>query len=567
MVEEMRQRTLILALLVLAAVAVPPAATAAVAPTGRHLVAFERPSTARSAAAVSAVVSRAGARRAGRGVPQYGLATVRGSAAAIRALRRDPAVESVSREYYRELRRVPNDPALTTPETEFGGLPGGAPVQWTLAREGFPAAWDVTTGDTAVVGVLDSGIDSAHPELGGKIASLDAVQAGSAGSDEDGHGSHVSGLACAATGNGSGMAGAGWGCRLAFVKLPSPSIPDEAIVEAVRIAVARGAHAINMSFGGGPPNAALDLAINDAVQKGVVLVAAASNFADSDQGAPASQLQPGDAPNIDAGRGLVVTAADFQDRRASTGFGAQISLAAYGFFHETQGPPGLLSTYTSRNPTTRETLRLEPDQNGIPTPVPPCDCRRDFGGDNRYAYLQGTSMATPQVTALAALLGALNPSLSVPEKLRLIKETARRSGGWNGDLGWGIVDAGRALDAARRIDRVAPSSKARTRRRARPRRGRRRVAVRVRWSGGDAASAGLISSGVRTYELFMRRGRGRARRIRSTARKTARLKLKPGTYRFFTRALDAAGNREAAPRTADARLVVKRPRKPKRRRR
>jgi serine protease len=549
----------IAAALVAAALVLPAVADGAAAPTGRYLVAFERPSTVRSAA--SAVISRAGARRAGRGVPALGIATVRGGRAAIRALRRHPAVRSVSREYYREYRRIPNDPALWTPETEYGGI-AGTTKQWSLAREGFPAAWDVTTGEAAIVGVLDSGIDSGHPELGSKIASLDAVQTSSPGSDEDGHGTHVSGLACASTDNGAGIAGAGFGCRLAFVKVPSPRIPDEAVVEGIRRAVSRGAHAINMSFGGGPSNAALDLAIDFAVQRGVVLVAAASNFEGADQGAPAAQLQPGDAPSIDRGRGLVVTAADFRDRRPGTGFGTQISLAAYGFYDEREGPPGLFSTYTSQTPTPRETLRTEPDENGVPTPVPPCDCRRSFGGDHRYAYLQGTSMAAPQVAALAALVGALNPGLTVPEKLRTIKETARRSGGWNPDLGWGIVDAGRAVDVARRIDRVAPASRARTRRRAGPRRGRRRVAVRVRWRGSDpAGTAGLIPSGVRSYELFMRRGRGRYRRVRRTSRRSARLPLRPGTYRFFTRATDAAGNREPRPHKADARLVVKRPRR------
>ena len=51
--------------------------------------------------------------------------------------------------------------------------------------------------------------------------------------------------------------------------------------------------------------------------------------------------------------------------------------------------------------------------------------RRTLDGDDRYAYLQGTSMAVPQVSGLAALISALNPYLSVQEKLRLIKETAR----------------------------------------------------------------------------------------------------------------------------------------------
>jgi hypothetical protein len=178
----------------------------------------------------------------------------------------------------------------------------------------------------------------------------------------------------------------------------------------------------------------------------------------------------------------------------------------------------------------------------------------------------GTSMATPQVAAAAALVADLNPWLSVHDRLRLMKQTARRGGGWSPDLGWGILDAGAAISAARRIDRVAPSSRARARKRVRVRRGRRRVRVRVRWSGSDPARrAGLIPSGVRSYDLYMRRGKRRYRRVRrGTRRRSAILRLRPGAYRFYARARDGSGNREAAPRRADARLVVKRPRKRRR---
>ena len=97
--------------------------------TGRQLVVFDKPSTARSSSVLGAVLSRTGVVKAGPGVPRLGVATVRGPAEALRRLRRDPAVQSVSPEWQRDLRRMPNDPALTMPETEFGGLPGGAPLQ------------------------------------------------------------------------------------------------------------------------------------------------------------------------------------------------------------------------------------------------------------------------------------------------------------------------------------------------------------------------------------------------------------------------------------------------------
>jgi subtilisin family serine protease len=527
-------------------------------PTGRWLVLFRDGHTARSSSALSRVLARAGVERAGRGVPRLGIATVRGSGAAIRALRRDPRVESVDREWYRELRRVPNDTAVNQVETEWGGVPGGGVIQWALEREGFYRAWDLTTGSGARVAVLDSGLDGNHPEFAGKIASADAVGPTSDPlHDDDGHGTHTSGLACAATDNGRGIAGAGWGCQLNFIKLAVSSfgaIRDEDIIDGIRVAADRGAKTISMSFGGGGSNAELGKAIDYAVSRGAVMVAAASNEADEDQGAPASQLQPNDAPNLNAGRGLVVTAADYYDTRAGTGRGPQVSLAAYGFYDDApQGPPGLISTYPGNNAAGDPECQLV-----IFTCV-----RRELNGDNRYAYLQGTSMATPQVAGLAALVAALNPWLSVHDRLLLIKQTARRSGGWSPELGWGIIDAGAAVVAAARIDRNPPSSRARARKRARIRRGRRRARVRVRWSGSDpAGGAALKPSGVRSFDLYMRRGKGRYRRVRrGTRRHSARLRLRRGVYRFYTRATDKSGNREAAPRRADVRVVVKRRRR------
>ena len=541
-------RRVLLLTLALCLVAVP-VAQARVERTGRYLVTFQSKRTARSSALVADVLRDAGARRAGSGVPELGVATVKGPPQAIAALRRDPAVKSVSVEYRREFRRTPNDPGLGGQEP---GTPGGTPRQWWLGRQAFPSAWDVTTGQGALVGVIDSGIDAGHPELGGKIASgAELGTSSGAGRDDNGHGTHVSGLACAGTNDGRGVAGAGWGCRIVMVK--APLLRDEDIADGIRIAVDRGAKAINMSFGGGPGTAVLSQAIDYAVRRGVVLVAAASNGPETNQGAPASELQPGDAPEIDAGRGLVVTGADFSDRNAETGRGPQVSVAAYGFFdgiYPYDGPVGLLSTYPG-NATEREA--------GIPLVSPPCGCRTSIDGDSRYARLEGTSMAAPQVTALAAMLAQLNPSLSVRERMRIIKATARGRGRWEPLLGFGIINAGQAVDAARRVDHRAPESRLRARRRARLR-GARRVRVRLRWRGKDLGGrSGLIASGVRSFDVYLKRRNGRYRRIkRRTGRRTLVVKLRPGRYRLYTRARDRAGNVERTPRRADARIVVRR---------
>jgi serine protease len=544
----MGTRALVMALAGVACAYLPATAGAAHL-TGRYQVVFDHSKTAQSSSALSAVLARTGVTKAGRGVPDLGISTVKGTAAELAALRHDPAVKSVSAEWERDFFAAPNDPSLSIGDDQYPN-PGGAPLQWTLARQNFPAAWDITKGDKAIVAVLDTGIDASHPELAGKIHSLDAIDAVSPGTDENGHGTHVSGLACAATNDAIAVAGAGYNCRIAFVKLP---LLDEDIIAGVDRAISRGAQAINMSFGGGGPNAALDQAIDRALAAKVVVVAAAKNDPVTDQGSPADQLQPDDGPNIAAGRGLVVTAADFADQNAQTGRGNEISVAAYGFFDPVVGAPGIISTAPAGH---ADIL----DGGGLPLlGDPPCGCRRSIGGVDRYAYLQGTSMATPQVTALAAMIGALNPALPASEKIRIIKQTARRSGGWTPELGWGIINAGAAVDAARHADRYLPASKARAKTKVTVARGKRKVKVRVRWSQSDpAGSTGLIASGVSNVDLYLRHGDGRYKRVRAKSRaKTAVLTLGPGTYRLYTRALDRAANREGAPKRADVRIVVK----------
>jgi serine protease len=533
-----------------AALAAPAAQAAAVRHTDRWLAVLERPGQATVPAFVDRLLDRTGTRRAGPGAPSLGVLTLRGPSRAIARLRRDPAVESVSREWVRRLRRVPNDPALVAAEDRYNVV-AGTPIQWALGRQGFPAAWDVTTGAEARVAVLDTGVDASHPELAGKVLTAESIDGSDPRVDRDGHGTHVAGLACASTDDAIGMAGAGWGCRLHIVKLGADvtgRIPDEDIIRGLELAIAHAPHAVNMSFGGGPDSPALGAAIQAAYDRGIVLVAAASNDGDERQGAPASMLQPGDAENLDAGRGLVVTAADFEDTRAGTGRGSGISLAAYGFYDEMRGPPGLVSTYPGA-------FTLRDLRTCAPIPRPDCS-RRDIGGVNTYAYLEGTSMAAPQVTALAALIGALNPQLTAAEKIRIVKETARRASGWTPDLGWGILDAGRAVDVARRVDRLTPSSRVRVSKR----RGRK---VRLRFRMSDpGAERGLVPSGVTRLELFGRRPGKKVRRLRRyRARRGVVIRLRPGRWRLYTKAADAAGNVELSPRRPDARLRVKKPRR------
>ena len=516
--------------------------------TGRILVSLHP----QHVAAAEQVAATAGVVAEGEVVTQIGMVAVRpphrfGLNAAIARLKADPRVRAVAAEGRFELRRdetEPLDPAFGSPETDTSAPPGTT-LQWYLDRGRFPSAWTVTDGAGALVAVIDTGIDGTHPDLQGKIAGaldFDEHSDEPADTDQDGHGTHVSGLACAASDNGIGITGAGFNCRVLMLR---SDLTDASVARAIIAAADRGAHALNMSFGddGSERSPAIADAVSYAVERGVVLVAAAADEPIEQQGEPANLLQPsGSGPDLALGRGLSVTAATIDEERAwFAGRGSQISIAAYGALRSDSGARGLFGLYPGS--------ATEREQPSVVPPSPGCGCRADFDGDPRYAFLPGTSMAAPQLAALAAMVRDLNPDLSVQEVVRLIKQTARRAGEeWEPELGWGIVDAGAALEAARRIDRRAPVSRVR----AISRRGRY---LTVTWSGRDGAPPRLLPSGVVRYELWRSVDGGRARRVAITSRTTRRVTAPRGRrHEFFTVAVDAAGNREPIPRAPDLAL-------------
>ncbi len=387
---------------------------------------------------------------------------------------------------------LPNDPALSVPETA-PGTPADTPLEWWATREDFPRAWAITHGAGAKVGVIDSGVDASHPDLAGRISYFNDLDGdpgeGSAIIDRAGHGTHVAGLACATANNAIGLAGAGYECSLLIEK---SDLTEGSVIKAIVDATNHGAQAINMSFGtdgSAPAPPQLRDAVRYAYHHNVVLVAAAADEAILDQGDPANVLQPsGSASKLGSGLGLTITSADVAGERSPfSGYGSEISMAAYGSFNGNAaegGPPGIFSTFPA-NPTTIE--------SGDPSAAPPCAyCRTTLAGDDRYAYLAGTSMAAPQVTAVAAMIRQLAPNLNAAQIIQLLELTAQRplqGGGWNPDLGWGILDAGAAVSAARAMSRPVPKTQARP---ARGRYSHRNARCRA---GHRSRRAGRSSSG------------------------------------------------------------------------
>ncbi|MBL7254309.1 S8 family peptidase [Paractinoplanes lichenicola] len=280
--------------------------------------------------------------------------------------------------------------------------------QWDFSKISVANAWQKSTGAGVVVAVLDTGVDGAHPDLAANlVAGYDAVANTSGGAtDPNGHGTHVAGTIAAVTGNGVGVSAIAPNTKIMPVRVlkanGSGYMSDTA--EGIIWAADHGATVINMSLGSSEKVTAVSNAITYARSKGVVVVAAAGN--ERAQGSPTSY------PAADAGV-IGVAATDSADKVASySNAGSYVDVAAPG--------SNILSTY--------------------PTAL---------GSKTGYASMNGTSMASPHVAAVAALLKAYQPALT-PDQVQSALETSAVDLGTKGrdnDFGYGRIDAAAALAA------------------------------------------------------------------------------------------------------------------------
>lgn len=527
-----------LALALAATAAASPAAGAAEVqrPTGRLLVTVAGGDAASRGASSTAIaaVREAGSRARPTetlgttvAIPVPGAAARRALAA---RLARDGRVAQVVEEQRAVSRALPSDPVLRDREPL---APPTTTLAWWADRMRLPAAWEIANGRGTRVAVIDSGFDLTHPQLkpivDEALVSQVAGVPGTSRTDEYGHGTHVASLACSAFNDGAGTVGAGGRCRLVTIK---SDLYDLSVARAVRKATALDVDAIVMSFGTDgtrPASRALQDALKDAADEGVVLVAAAADIPTTEQGWPANVLQPsGTGADQTAGIGLTVTAATSAGARATfAGSGSQISLAAYGTYAESGGPPGILGAFPA---TAVANEQAGPGDE-------PAAKRTTVRGDGRYAYQAGTSMATPMVAGVAALMRAANPDLGSAAVIQVLKRTARRSTGWTAALGWGIVNAEAAVDAARRIDLRAPSATF-----ASTSQQTTQGTLALSWRGTDRSPAPLVPSGLRTVEVWRSVDGGRFARVGS-ARRGLTVEVPRGEVRFTLRAVDKAGNR------------------------
>ncbi|GIM88505.1 S8 family serine peptidase [Paractinoplanes toevensis] len=185
---------------------------------------------------------------------------------AVATLKADPNVA------YVETNAVAKADAVTPDDTLFSR-------QWGLTTAKAPAAWDVTTGDSVVVAVVDTGVNEVSEIAGRVLPGYDFVNDDSGPSDDAGHGTAVATVAAAAANNGSGMVGVCWECRILPVKVLGADGTGtyDNIAKGIMYAADNGADVINLSLGGAESSQLLDSAVQYAYAHNVVVVASAGN--------------------------------------------------------------------------------------------------------------------------------------------------------------------------------------------------------------------------------------------------------------------------------------------------
>jgi len=315
----------------------------------------------------------------------------------LKTLSENPVVEYAEPNYRYSVNFTVNDPK----SKEQNGL----------AVAGLAKAWDITMGDPKlVIAVIDTGADLSHPDLKNKLVKgYNVITRGETPPmDDNGHGTHVSGIAAAQTDNKTGIAGAAPKCRIMPIKvLDERGSSNDLLNIALGIiwAVDNGAKVINLSLGG-PDSKTVRKAVEYALYKNVVIVAAMGNDSEKVMKFPAG------IPGV-----ISVGSVDFDKSRSSfSNWGEWISVVAPG------------SMIMSTLPTKEFNMEFE-------------------GKSRNYDYLDGTSMASPIVAGVVALMLSRNPQMTPAEVKNKLESTATDLGktGFDEEYGNGLINAARAV--------------------------------------------------------------------------------------------------------------------------
>jgi thermitase len=312
---------------------------------------------------------------------------------------KDPRVRYAEPNYKCYAAIIPNDPL-------YGD-------QWGLPKISAPSAWDIQTGSSSIIlSIIDSGVNYNHEDLTGlKVDTAndtDFVNNDNDAMDDYWHGTHCAGIASANTDNSTGMAGVAWNSTILPLKVIDASGGGtySMMIDALTYAADQGADIISMSLGGRDRSTALSNAIDYAFNQGCLIIASAGNDY------VGALSFPGGYNKV-----LVVGATDVNDNRAV--------FSQYG-----------------------------PDLDVV---APGVNIRSLGLGNTEYVWGNGTSMSTPHVSGLAALILAQNPSLTNVQIWECIRQTADDVGpaGWDELYGYGRINAFSAVSDASIAKEVA----------------------------------------------------------------------------------------------------------------
>ncbi|MBN1667697.1 MAG: peptidase S8 [Anaerolineales bacterium] len=313
--------------------------------------------------------------------------------------------------------------------TAFNTIPNDSHYnkQWSHSKTNAPQAWDLATGSSdIIIAIVDTGVDLGHPDLVGKLVpGYDVYNNDANPLDDNGHGTHVAGIAAANTNNGTGVAGVSWGARLMPVKAlnnqGSGNISH--ITAGIYWAYQNGADIINLSLGGSVYSQSMQDAVNAAHSAGSLVVAAMGNCRTAGDGCPVANpvMYPAGLNNVFA--------------VASTGpTDAYAPYSQYGSHCDVAAPGGAMEWYQ--------------DPDGIYSTMPTYDVlMTTVGFAKNYDFVHGTSQATPYVAGLGALVWSYAPWLTADQVQAAIEDSAVDLGapGWDVNYGHGRVNAYAAL--------------------------------------------------------------------------------------------------------------------------
>ena len=330
----------------------------------------------------------------------------------IEALSRNPAVEYAEPDlvvaptgtdaFFDRQYALQNDGQSFTNTKGDITVPKGTPDADVDAVE----AWSVTTGANIKVAVLDSGVATDNPDISPKVTARANFTTARTNEDNYGHGTHVAGIIATSRDNTIGVAGVCPGCTIMAGKVLTDTGmgSSSGLANGINWAATNGAKVINMSLAVGA-STTLETAVNNAWNKGVVLVASAGN------GGNTSMMYPGAYQNV-----IAVGATDNNDKKASW--------STYGPTWVDVAAPGV-SVY-STFPNHRFVLARENNRS------------------QGYDIGSGTSMSTPIVAAVAALVWSTSANTS-SDSVRAKVESTADPVGKGTDWKYGRVNACKAV--------------------------------------------------------------------------------------------------------------------------